>query len=257
MIVIRPISEAEAPAFLALLCRVFNLDPARAEGIFFSEPFFDLDRKWALFEGGRMRSILTTVPLVFGDGPAYGIAGVGTDPAHQGRGFGERLLRGVLNHGRDSGEERALLFAHRAELYERCGFTALDHVVRAPLRPEAVDNDAPLLPFDEVESIYEQWASGAANRLQRPPRRWQFWKWNLRICSEVPGGYVCQEGDTVRECIFDVPLGKWPVYTGAEWFGLRCLAEELQVPLGEAKEELIYMGYGFTSPPRMFMTDQF
>lgn len=257
MIVVRPIEEPEAATFLALLCRVFDLDVARAETIFYSEPFFDLNRKWALFEGGRMRSILTTVPLVFGDGPAFGIAGVATDPEHQGRGLGERLLRGVLNHGRDTDEERALLFAHQTPLYERCGFRALDHVIRAPLRPENSNPDAPLMPFDEVEEQYNQWANEGVHRLQRPPRRWQFWRWNLRICSAVPGGYVCVEGETVRECVFHAPLDAWPVYPTAEWFGLRCLAEDLRLPLGDAKEELIYMGYGFDKPPRMFMTDQF
>ncbi|MER3466893.1 MAG: hypothetical protein C4340_07395, partial [Armatimonadota bacterium] len=63
--VVRTIREHETPAFLALLCDVFDLNPARAENVFRSEPFFDLDRKWALFEGERMVSCLTTVPLLF------------------------------------------------------------------------------------------------------------------------------------------------------------------------------------------------
>ena len=257
MTVIRPIVQPEAPAFLALLCKVFELDYARAESIFFSEPFFDLGRKWALFEDGRILSILTTVPLEFGDGPAFGIAGVATDPEFQRKGLAERLVSAALNHGQENGESRALLFAHQTSLYERCGFKVLDHVIRAPLRAPAVDNDVPIMGFDEVERCYARWAEGAVHRLRRPQRRWQFWKWNLRICSEVPGGYVCQEGDTIRECIFDAPLAAWPAYPKAEWFGLRCMAEELQVPIGDAKEELIYMGVGFDKPPRMFMTDQF
>lgn len=257
MTVVRPIVRSEAPAFLALLCKVFELDYSRAESIFFGEPFFDLDRKWALFDEDRIVSILTTVPLNFGLGRAYGIAGVATDPDRRGGGLGERLLRAVLRHGVEHGEPRALLFAHQTGLYERCGFKVLDHVVRAPIQPNAVNDEAPIMAFDDVVSCYRQWSETCNNRLLRDEQRWNFWKWNLRICSEVPGGYVCQEGDTVRECLFDVPLSAWPVYPNAEWFGLESLADELRIPLGPRKRELIYMGVGFDSPPKMFMTDQF
>lgn len=257
MTVIRPIEAAEAPAFLHLLCEVFKLDVGRAESIFYSEPFFDLNRKWALFENGQMRSILTTVPLEFGDGPAFGIAGVATLAAHQNRGLAARLLQAVLNHAQDSGEHRALLFAHKAGLYERCGFRVLDHVIRAPIQPTDTSDEFDLLPFGDVEVFYTAWANRDLMRLRRNARRWDFWKWNLRICSHVPGGYVCQEGDTVRECVFNAPLYTWPMTSPVEWYGLQCLAEELQLPLGPAKQELIYMGFGFDATPKMFMTDQF
>lgn len=257
MTVVRPIESAEAPAFLHLLCEVFNLDVGRAESIFYSEPFFDLNRKWALFEGGQMRSILTTVPLEFGDGKAFGIAGVATLAAYQKRGLASRLLQAVLNHAKDSGEERALLFAHNTTVYERCGFQVLDHVIRAPIQPSETRDEFDLMPFGDVEVFYGAWASRDPMRLRRNATRWDFWKWNLRICSHVPGGYVCQEGDTVRECVFDAPLNRWPMTSAVEWYGLRSLAEELQLPLGPAKQELIYMGFGFDSLPKMFMTDQF
>lgn len=255
--VIRPIQKAEAAAFLNLLCEVFKLDYGRAENIFYSEPFFELERKWALFEDDHMRSILTTVPIEFGDGPAFGIAGVATLPTHQGRGLAGRLLEAVLNHSREAGEPRALLFAHETGVYERCGFRVLDHVIRAPLQPNLAFDDPELLPFDNVERLYTAWSSRDPRRLRRDERRWNFWKWNLRMCSQVPGGYVCQEGDVVRECIFDAPLKRWPMTSSAEWYGLQSMAEELQLPLGPAKKELIYMGFGFETVPRMFMTDQF
>lgn len=257
MTVIRPIESNEAAAFLHLLCEVFNLDVGRAESIFYSEPFFDLNRKWALFENGQMRSILTTVPLEFGDGPAFGIAGVATLAAHQKRGLAGRLLQAVLNHAQDSGEPRALLFAHEIGVYERCGFRVLDHVIRAPIEPSATHDEFDLMPFTDVETLYTAWSQRDPMRLRRKGKRWDFWKWNLRICSHVPGGYVCQEGDMVRECVFEAPLQTWPMTTPVEWYGLRSLANELQLPLGPAKEELIYMGVGFDSVPKMFMTDQF
>ena len=59
---IRTIKESEGEAFLQLLCNVFKLDFDRAFSIFFSEPLFDLDRKWAMFDGPDMISISTTSP---------------------------------------------------------------------------------------------------------------------------------------------------------------------------------------------------
>jgi hypothetical protein len=57
---IRTIHESEGETFLRLMCGVFGLDFNRAYDVFFTEPLFDLDRKWALFEGNEMVSILTT-----------------------------------------------------------------------------------------------------------------------------------------------------------------------------------------------------
>ena len=96
MIEIRPIHRQEADTFLELLCKVFALDLARAKHVFFKEPMFDLERKWALFEDGKMLSILTTTPLQFGFGKAFGIAGVATEESARGRGLGGQILGRVL-----------------------------------------------------------------------------------------------------------------------------------------------------------------
>lgn len=253
MIECRPIRSEEGPAYLRVLCQVFDLDYARAESVFYHEPFFDLNRKWALFEEGVIQSVLTTVPLLFGDGPAMGIAGVGTLSDKRGRGFGQRLLEAALA----AGEARAALFAQSTVLYERCGFEVLDNVVRAPFEPVDIDADAELVAFNEVRAQYDAWAARDHRRLLRDETRWGFWKWNLRMCAQIPGGYLCQEGNTIRECVFDRTPQKWPVFDQGEWFGLQCMLEELALPVGEANPELIFMGRGFTDTPRMFMTDQF
>ena len=253
MIECRSIEKQEGPAYLRVLCRVFDLDYARAESVFYHEPFFDLKRKWALFEDGKIRSVLTTVPLLFGDGPAMGIAGVGTLADHRCKGYGQMLLEAAL----DAGEPRAALFAQARVLYERCGFEVLDDVVRAPFSQIEVDSDAELLGFNEVRVLYEEWAAMDPRRLIRDENRWGFWKWNLRMCAQVPGGYICQEGDTVRECVFHRAPVRWPVFDSGEWFGLRCLLEELSLPVKEPASELIFMGRGFSDVPRLFMTDQF
>ena len=109
MIEIRPIRKSEAESFLTLLCNVFDLDIVRARHVFFKEPMFDLERKWALFEDGELRTILTTAPLEFGFGRAFGVAGVATEPKHQGRGLAQRIIEHVLAHGASIGEPGCLL----------------------------------------------------------------------------------------------------------------------------------------------------
>ncbi len=254
MIECRPIVKAEAPAYLRLLCRVFELDYIRAEQIFFHEPFFDLARKWALFEDGRIRSVLTTVPLNFGFGDAIGIAGVATGIEHRGRGLGQTLVEATVE---GSAERYALLFAREEGLYARCGFERLDDVIRAPFRSVPIELDAPLLGYEEVRMMYDEWALQDPARLQRNEVRWTYWKWNLRMCAATADGYVCQEGDTVRESIFKKLPESWPVFEAAEWFGLRSMAQQLGLPLEEPTSELILMGRGLPCMPQLFMTDQF
>ncbi len=123
MIEIRPIRDHEANPFLELICEIFELDVDRAQGIFFNEPLFDLSRKWALFEGGQMASVLTTVPLKFGWGTAIGIAGVATKLARRRLGLAETLLNHVLKDSEHREERVALLFAKEIGLYEKVWFS--------------------------------------------------------------------------------------------------------------------------------------
>jgi predicted acetyltransferase len=254
---IRPIKRGEAQDFLRLLCEAFDLDFERAKGVFFNEPMFDVNRKWALFLDGQIESILTTVPLAFGFGNAIGIAGVATRLSSRGRGLGGELLQEVLRSSQESGEGPALLFARETALYERVGFRLLDQVIRAPIQ---AGSNAPLegvMPQHEVVNIYNDWAASRPNRLRRDDRRWTYWKWNMRFCCPFANGYICLEGATVRECIVDGPVDIWPIHAGTEWIGLRTMAGECHVPLGDEHFELHLMGRGFDEIPQLFMTDQF
>ena len=158
MIEIRTICKNETTLFLDLLCQVFHLNPKKAKPAFFSEPFFDLHRKWALFENGKMVSILTTTPLVFGIGKGIGIAGVATHPTARGKGLAKRLLQEVLDYSHHSNEPFALLFAKNPNLYHHAGFQVLDEVIRAPLETRA----PPILPkyvsIENVKKCYQKWA---------------------------------------------------------------------------------------------------
>ncbi|HWD40815.1 MAG TPA: GNAT family N-acetyltransferase [Fimbriimonas sp.] len=255
---IRPIHNSEADAFLDLLCEVFGLDSTRARGIFFTEPLFDLSRKWALFEGREMISILTTTPLEFGWGHAFGIAGVATQSNRRGEGHASKLLNRVMAEGVHLGEPAALLFARDPALYERNGFEPVDQVVRCPV--EAIgEGEASSLESDSIRRIYDAWASEHPDRLRRGEQRWRYWNWHYRICSPFQSGYLCTEPGLLREALYPDPVDALPLTPGTEWFGLTSMANQLQIPLtgDTSQSELFLMARNVPGVPQMFMTDQF
>lgn len=254
---IRPIRDGEADCFLELLCDVFELDLSRAQGIFFNEPMYDLQRKWALFERGQMISILTTVPLEFGWGRAIGIAGVATRVDRQGEGLASELLGHVLAASEEIGEGVAFLFAKQTTVYERSGFQVIDNVIRAPIRVKGDLCDVDALPLDEVMRLYEDWSNANPNRLRRDERRWNYWKWNFKACTPYLGGYICPEGSLIRECLTHGLEQGWPVVHGAHFLGLASMAVQMGVPIGTPTTELLLMARNAPAIPQMFMTDQF
>jgi predicted N-acetyltransferase YhbS len=257
LIEIRPIHRKEAEPFLALLCTVFSLDIARARHVFFKEPMFDLDRKWALFEDGEMRTIMTTTPLKFGFGRAFGVAGVATVEAHRGRGLAKRILEHVLEHGRASGEPGCILFAHSEEVYRRVGFQTIDTVVRGPIVVGEMTPLPDVVRYEQVRKLYDAWAGAKPARLVRDERRWKYWRWIPRTCEAAPGGYVCVEPHICREALLQEGLDEWPVMPGTSWLGLKSMTQELRIPLTSSSHELFVMAHSLSERPEMFMTDQF
>ncbi len=254
---IRPIRKEEAVDFLRLLCSVFGLDYSRANDVFFNEPLFSLERKWALFVHGEMTSILTTTPLQFGWGKAAGIAGVATLPSRQRCGYASKLLKHVLEHGRFVGEEATILFARDETVYNRNGFQTLDHVLRATL-PEGRPEDEPsVMEFERVRAIYEQWSSADKNRLVRDAKRWRYWLWHYRACSPLADGYVAHEPGCLREAVLFDTGPNLDFYQGTEWYGTATVSNTLQLPVKNARKEMFMMGYRCPGIPQMFMTDQF
>jgi len=254
---IRPIREGEAEEFLRVLCQVFDLDFARARGIFYTEPLFDLKRKWALFQNGQIVSLLTTVPLTFGWGRAIGIAGVATKKENRRQGFAAALMKQVLASSVANGETAAYLFANEPKLYESSGFQVLDHVVRARLRTLPEERLPPSLEFAEIKQAYDAWAEQSPARLRRDHRRWSYWKWNLRVCTGFLGGYLCAEGGLIREALVHRAVEAWPVPPETSWLGLRSIATAMNVPILDPTLELHLMGANSPMLPQMFMTDQF
>jgi GNAT superfamily N-acetyltransferase len=255
---IRPIREPESEAFLQLLCDVFKLDFNRAYDVFYTEPYFDLSRKWALFEGPNLISALQVVPLSFGWGEAIGIAGVCTRAEHRNEGYAGRLLERVLRESERNGIRSSLLFAQDSRLYHRLGFESIDRVIRAPLGiaagslPERV-----MLAPESVRQIYDRWSDGHPDRLRRDDLRWKYWNWHFRVCEPVANGYFIAESGTIREGLWRRGQESLPVQEGTEWLGLTVMADQLGLTFESARVELELLGRNVPGVPQMFMTDQF
>jgi len=261
---VRTIHQDEVDTFLRLLCDVFDLDFHHARVVFTKEPFFDLERKWAIFVGGRMVGCLTTVPAQFGLGRAIGIAGVAVREEYRNRGIGSELMREVIRESEARGEGLALLFAKDPRFYEKHGFRVLDDVISGRIIGMENGEGHRVLPTQTVQKIYDAWASGSPNRLRRDSRRWEFWSWSGRVPCEMGEGYVCLEGTRVRELLPKFqPFGSkrrsslWYEEQNKEWYGLKTMAEKLEIPIAEYTVELKFMGRGFDEVPEMFLSDQF
>jgi len=253
---IRPIRREEADDFLELMCDVFALDLQRAYEVFFTEPMYDLNRKWALFEGREMVSILTTTPLRFGWGKAFGIAGVATQKRRQREGHASRLIQRVLREGERAGEPSALLFARETGVYDRNGFEPLDRVVRAPIVTNN-NEDGRILDFNETADIYDKWAEAHPDRLRRDAKRWEYWRWNYRVTAGLQGGYVCHEPGVLREAILPGKFDSLPLAPETDWLGTTFMADQFEIPLHDPVIDLYLMGHRIPGIPQMFMTDQF
>ncbi len=257
MIEVRRIRDCESGTFLELLCGVFHLDQARAKPVFYDPVLYDLNRKWALFNGGEMCSILTTTGLRFGWGACIGIAGVATRPSFERRGYAQRLLETVLEAAEADGEGPAMLFAHKQTLYKRVGFSLVDEVVRGAIITTREHGEQRTLLDSEIQHHYRRWSSQTPDRLVRTPDRWRYWGLACRVCEPFLDGYVCMEPGLIREAVVFSQADKWPVPLGTEWYGLRSVSEACLVPVKRPKVELLFMTRGIPGVPQMFMTDQF
>lgn len=257
MIEIRRIREDEAEQFLELLCHVFSLDVTRARPVYYDNVLFDLNRKWAVCEGGELRSILTTTGLTFGWGRCIGIAGVATMPQYEGRGYAGMLLEKVLETAEQDAEGPAMLFAHKEKLYKRLGFQLVDEVIRGTIMTTGAAPQAETLPTNAVQSHYSRWSQQSPDRLVRTPDRWRYWGLSCRICEPMADGYFIPEPGLVREAVTFEPCARWEVPQGSQWYGLRSVTKACDVPVRRCRTELLFMTRNVPGQPQMFMTDQF
>lgn len=218
---------------------------------------FDIDRKWALFEGNEMVSILTTTPLIFGWGNAVGIAGVATKANRQREGHARKLLAKVLIESDKRNEGPALLFAADTRMYEAVGFEGIDRVVRGPIVSLPLEVTLEHLSTDLVKFQFENWSAENPERLRRDSRRWKYWQWQFRESLAYKNGYFCLENGQVRELVLPTVEKKLPVPVGTEWLGLSSMTDLFEIPLGGISVPMYLMGYNFPGIPQLFMTDQF
>lgn len=259
MITVRPIQATEAEPFFSILCESFDLDAQRARPIFFQDPAFDLNHKWALFDGGEMQSILTSTPMEFGFGDAAGIAGVATRPESRGQRYAFRLIEAVGEQFRALGTDALMLFATQTSLYESLGFKPLDAVVSGPVKAN-LNQDEWRAPLDaaEIRRRYSAWVQDQPAWCVRTSARWESWAWSARVCEPLGDtGYLCFEGTTIREALAPNCLTEWPVPMGTEWVGLARVTEQLQIPANCNPTGTHFLGRGFNTVPAMFLTDQF
>jgi GNAT superfamily N-acetyltransferase len=251
---IRTIRQDECEEYLSVLCTAFALDPGRARTAFFGEPYFSLERKWALVFDSRIASILTVVPVEFGDGHGIGIAGVATVEEKRGEGHASSLLQYVCEHYAGLGAGKSLLFARDASLYEGVGFSELDKVYVQPL-PAGRASHPQQLEKAEIRRVYQDWATQDVRRLRRDDARWSYWSWTFRTPVKLDGGYFCYENSRVREIV--PKYVRLPVAEPMDFYGTGAIAEAIGIELVNPSVDLLLMGRGFDYVPQMFMTDQF
>lgn len=218
---------------------------------------FDLNRKWGLFEGPDLVSILTTTPLIFGWGRAIGIAGVATRTDRRQEGHAARLIQKVLREAERAGEGSALLFAVDDRLYETLGFEKLDRAIRARVSVDPIAPRGRNLNHDEVRAVYDSWASRHPDRLRRDDQRWRYWEYHLRLSEAIGGGYLCTENQLLREAIYPSPIAELPLDEGTEWYGTTFMTDQLGIEITDIRVETYLMGYKVPGVPQLFMTDQF
>ena len=192
-VAVRAIRLSESEEFLDLMCRCFELDPALARSIFYSDPFFDLTRKRAVVDrnSGKLLSILTAVPTALrlhgGTAlPVTGIAGVGTEPALQNRGYARLLFNQSLSClASEFQEPLAALVTAQPVLYLRLGFqhcaTTVDWRAPSAAFPEYIEGanvhllsqNEKLALRPELRALYSERISSQSGQFIRSEQRWE------------------------------------------------------------------------------------
>jgi predicted acetyltransferase len=134
---IRPVTEAELPAYFGQLGRVFGGETPPAEEIAASSAEVELDRTLGVFEDGELvatmgvHSLALTVP----GGrrvPMAGLAGASVLTTHRRQGLLRAMMTRQLANAHERGEPVAGLFTSEGGIYGRFGFGAatLEGVLR-------------------------------------------------------------------------------------------------------------------------------
>lgn len=122
---IRPISEAEWPAFAGVLEEGFGTTPHPSQGERWKAGT-EFDRTLAAFDGDTIAGVTSVFSLTMtvpgGRLPVAGVTAVSVLPSHRRRGILSSLMRRQLADIRERGESVAALYASEAGIYGRFGY---------------------------------------------------------------------------------------------------------------------------------------
>ncbi|GAA0387767.1 GNAT family N-acetyltransferase [Microbispora corallina] len=151
-VTVRPITEAEWPAFVAVDYEAFNASYPPEVSERWRE-IAEIDRSLSAFDGDLMvgcaMALSLTMTVPGGPIPVAGVTAVGVLPSHRRRGVLSALMTHQLRELHDSGREAvAALYATEAGIYGRFGYgRAVDNLFfRVPTRMSAFVPHAPADP---------------------------------------------------------------------------------------------------------------
>ncbi|GGO78679.1 GNAT family N-acetyltransferase [Nonomuraea cavernae] len=122
---IRPVDEADWPAFAEVLSEGFGWTPHPQQSARYKAQT-EFDRTLAAFDGDVVAGVTAVFSLTMtvpgGQLPVGGVTGVSVLPSHRRRGVLSALMRRQLNDIRERGEAVAALYASESSIYGRFGY---------------------------------------------------------------------------------------------------------------------------------------
>jgi predicted acetyltransferase len=207
---IRPITEAELPAFSAVGDQAFNSSWPAEQILELDRLVFEYDRSLAAFDGdlivGSAMTYSFTMTVPGGSVRTGGVSFVAVLPTHRRRGILSALMRRELADIADAGEPVAALFASEATIYGRFGYGPATeqhdftvHRGEGMVRPHPVQGPALTLRLaDPAESVKEMKAVYDAVLPARPGmlhRRDAWWDLMTRDPESL------RDGRSPRRCL--------------------------------------------------------
>lgn len=252
---LRHLTASRFDQYVALLCESFNYsDTKHVASILTQDPCFELDSVLCLYKGKRLVSAVTSTLLQFGEAPAIGLSSVMTAPAFKGKGFATKLVKEALALAQGAGIDRALVFAKTTKLYESVGFRILDECIAGDF-----DCPEPLAerPMEErfIRMLYEQWASGHPDRVQRNDLNWEKHRWLPTDRLYQAAGYATRTRTGMVHEVVNVGAHQFNLPSGSHWCGLESMANSLSLPLVNRMRVEYLLGIGFDRTPQFFRNE--
>ncbi|MFG3442920.1 GNAT family N-acetyltransferase [Nonomuraea sp. NPDC047897] len=139
---IRPISEAEWPAFSGVLQEGFGMTPHPSQEARWKAGT-EFDRTLAAFDGDTVAGVTSVFSLSMtvpgGRLPVAGVTAVSVLPSHRRRGVLSALMRRQLADVRERGESVAALYASEAAIYGRFGYGRASANLAFQVRTDGTD----------------------------------------------------------------------------------------------------------------------